>query len=69
MKASEIRELSLEELVSRERELRGKLFDLKVRHQTAIVDSTAELKALRREIARVKTVQREKAMAAARGSA
>ncbi|MDF1565004.1 MAG: 50S ribosomal protein L29 [Deltaproteobacteria bacterium] len=60
MKTVELRDLSVEELATRESELRRKLFDLKVRHSTAVLDSTAELRSLRRDIARVKTVRREK---------
>lgn len=68
MKTSELRDLNQDELVTRESELRRKLFDLRVRHSSAVVDSTAELRSLRRDIARVKTVRQESAAAASKGS-
>ena len=68
MKTSELRDLSQDELVTRESELRRELFDLRVRHSTAVVDSTADLRSLKRDIARVKTVRKESEAAASKGS-
>jgi large subunit ribosomal protein L29 len=63
MKASELREqdLSLEDLSAKVSELRKELFGARVRHATGQLDSTAKLGSLRREIARVETLRREKA--------
>jgi large subunit ribosomal protein L29 len=60
MKAREIRELTVEELAAKSRELRGDLFNAKVKRSTGQLENTAKLKQLRREIARVETVMREK---------
>ena len=60
MKASEMRDLSIEELVSKERELRGELFNSKVKKSTGQLENTAKLGKLRREIARAETLLREK---------
>jgi large subunit ribosomal protein L29 len=60
MKASEIRDLAMEELEAKARELRGELFNVKVKRSTGQLESTALLKQLRRDIARVETVVREK---------
>jgi large subunit ribosomal protein L29 len=68
MKTSELRDLSQDELATRESELRRKHFDLKVRHSTAVVDSTAELRSLKRDIARVKTLIKENEAKASKGS-
>ncbi len=63
MKARELREqdLSLEDLTTKVSELRKELFGARVRHATGQLDSTATLGSLRREIARVETLRREKA--------
>ena len=60
MKASEIRDLADDELLAKSRELRGELFNVKVKRSTGQLESTAKLEQLRRDIARVETVLREK---------
>ena len=60
MKAREIRELTLEELAVKSRELRGDLFNAQVKRSTGQLENTAKLGQLRRDIARVETVLREK---------
>ncbi|MCI0571231.1 MAG: 50S ribosomal protein L29 [Myxococcaceae bacterium] len=60
MTASELRELSSEELVAKGRELRAELFSAKVRFATGQLENTARLRTLRRNVARVETVLREK---------
>ena len=60
MRAAEIRDLAMEELEAKSRELRGELFNVKVKRSTGQLESTALLMQLRRDIARVETVLREK---------
>ena len=60
MKASELNELSLEELEQKSHEARDQLFNAKVKHATGQLEDTARLRVLRRDIARVQTVLREK---------
>ena len=60
MKIKEIRDLSQDELKQKERELVDELFRLKVRRTTGQLDSPAMLQSLRRDIARIKTVLRDK---------
>ena len=60
MKASEMRDLSIEELVAKEQELRGELFNSKVKKSTGQLENTAKLGTLRKEIARTETLLREK---------
>jgi large subunit ribosomal protein L29 len=64
MKASELRELELEELVQKAREARNELFNAKVKHATGQLEDTAKLKWLRRDRARVESVLTEKREAA-----
>jgi large subunit ribosomal protein L29 len=61
MKASELRELTLEELQAKEQELRREHFTAKVKHATGQLENTAKLRLLRRDIARVETVLRARA--------
>ncbi len=60
MKISEMKDLSREELLQKERNLVDELFKLRFRHTTGQIESTAMLKALRRDIARIKTILRER---------
>ena len=60
MKASEIRDLSEQELLAKSRELRDELFNVRVKRSTGQLENTAKLGQLRRDVARVETVLREK---------
>ena len=60
MRASEYRDLSVEELAVKEKELSEALFNLKFQHATGQLDNTAQLKKTRKDIARVKTILVEK---------
>ena len=60
MKASDLRGLSTEELQQKVKEQRDLLFNAKVKHATGQLENTAQLRTLRREVARVETVLREK---------
>ena len=61
MKAVELRELTLDELQQKERELKRKMFNLRFQRATGELDNTAELKKTRKDIARVMTVTAAKA--------
>ena len=56
MKASDLRELSGEELLEKTRELRTELFNLRIKKNTGQLENTAKLRTLRRDIARAETV-------------
>ena len=66
MKSAELRELSLDELAQKKKELKRKLFNLRFQRSTGELDNTAELKKARRDVARVMTVAAEKAREATR---
>ena len=59
MKASELRELSAEQLDDRLRELREELFNLRFQYATRQLTNTARIREVRRDIARVLTRQHE----------
>ncbi|MBM3299400.1 MAG: 50S ribosomal protein L29 [Deltaproteobacteria bacterium] len=60
MKPQELRDLSAEELVAKEKEFREEEFKLRFKHATGQLEKTDRLKKLRRDIARVKTILKEK---------
>lgn len=60
MKASELRELSDTELAEKGQELVEELFNLRFQLATAQIENVGRMSAVRRDIARVKTVQRER---------
>lgn len=60
MKAEELRELTVEELVQKEQEFKRKLFNLRFQKATGELDNTAELRKTRKDIARVMTITRAK---------
>ena len=60
MKAAEIRSLSTDELETKLNDLKKDLFMLRMQHATNHLDNPVKITAVRRDIARVKTVLREK---------
>ena len=66
MKAEEIRGLSDTELVSRVAALEEERFRLRFRGATEALADPLRLRSIRRDIARLKTVQRERQLAAGR---
>jgi large subunit ribosomal protein L29 len=60
MKASELRDLARVELEAKGRELRDQLWNARIKKATGQLENTALLGSLRRDIARVETVLREK---------
>lgn len=64
MKAVELRELTPEELVQREMELKRKLFNLRFQRASGELDNSAELLKTRKDIARVMTIISERTLGA-----
>ena len=60
MKANEIRTMSVDELNTKLVDLKKDLFMLRMQHATNHLDNPNKISAVRRDIARVKTVIREK---------
>jgi large subunit ribosomal protein L29 len=60
MKVMEVRDLAVDELRVREKELDDQLFRLRIQKSMGQVEAAQKLKTLRRDLARVKTVLREK---------
>jgi large subunit ribosomal protein L29 len=60
MKANEIRELSLEDAKARLEELVTERFNLRFRSATESIENPMRFRAIRRDIARLQTILREK---------
>jgi large subunit ribosomal protein L29 len=60
MKASELRESTLEELKDKETELSQQLFNLRLQIVTGQLENPSKVKLAKRDLARVLTVIREK---------
>jgi large subunit ribosomal protein L29 len=60
---AELREKSVDELQTRERDLVEQLFKLRFQRATGRMESPAKMRQVRREIARIKTLLNEKSRA------
>src|SRR4051794_33929671 len=62
---AELRDLDLGELVDKLAEAKAEAFNLRFQHATGQLDNTSRLPQLRREIARINTLLRQREIAAA----
>ena len=60
MKAAEIRELSVSELREKVKELDDQLFRLRLQKSMGQLESASKLRPMRRDLARIQTVLKEK---------
>lgn len=60
MKASELRDMTMKELDNKLAELKSELFNLRFQLATGQLDNPMRIKVVRKDIARVKTVTRER---------
>jgi large subunit ribosomal protein L29 len=65
MKVAEIRELPVDVLRDREKELDDQLFRLRIQKSMGQLEAPAKVRELRRDLARIKTIIREKEQAQA----
>jgi large subunit ribosomal protein L29 len=66
MKSEKIRNLTDDELLHQERDLNDQLFKLKFQLNMGQTESLKKLRGMRRDIARVKTIGREREIAASK---
>lgn len=59
MKASEVREMSTEELESKLKDLKAELFNLRFQLTINQLDNPMRIQAVKKDIARIKTILRE----------
>ena len=60
MKIKEIKDMGVDELRQKSRDLAEELFRLRIRHTSGQLDSPAMMGRVRKDIARIKTVLRQK---------
>ena len=64
MKVAEIRDLTVDDLRAREKELDDQIFRLRIQKSMGQLEAPAKVRLLRKDLARIKTILREKAAAA-----
>jgi large subunit ribosomal protein L29 len=61
MKIGDIRELAVDELRAREKDLDDQLFRMRIQKSMGQLEAPAKVRVLRKDLARIKTILREKA--------
>jgi len=69
MKATELRNFSIEELRKKEKELRRELFNLRFQLAKGELQNVKRMKAVKKDIARILTIITEKTMMSSKGEA
>jgi large subunit ribosomal protein L29 len=69
MQAKELRDLSTEDLNQKRAELREEIGHLKLKRATSRLENPMKLRATKRDLARIETVLRQKALEAGKGAA
>ena len=67
MKVTEVRDLTIDELQQRAKDMDDQLFRLRIQKSMGQLEAAHKLKGLRRDLARLRTVLREKELAEAAG--
>ena len=65
----ELRELSVDELATRRRDLKEETLHLRVHQESGQLENSARLRSIRRNVARIETILSERRLAASRVSA
>jgi large subunit ribosomal protein L29 len=60
VKAKDMKELTLEELRSKEKETKETLFNFRFQHATGLLENTMRIPMTKKDLARIKTVLRAK---------
>ena len=69
MKIKELRELTVEELTKRSREMRHEMLTLRLQQTTGQLENPMRIRALRKEVAKVETILTERRTKAATAAA
>lgn len=64
MKAEELRKMTVEELEKKENDLKAELFNLRFQAVTGQISNPSRIGACKKDIARIKTILRQREMAA-----
>jgi large subunit ribosomal protein L29 len=68
MRAKELRDLSVDDLNQKRAELREEIGHLRLKRATSRLENPMKLKETKRDLARIETVLRQKAVTAAKGA-
>ena len=60
MKATEVRELTVDDLRAREKDLDDQIFRLRIQKSMGQLEAPARVRELRKDLAKIKTILREK---------
>jgi large subunit ribosomal protein L29 len=60
MKGKDLKELTKEELLKRKKDIKEELFNLRFQHSTGQLENTARLKTLKKDVAKIETILRQK---------
>jgi large subunit ribosomal protein L29 len=60
MKIKELREMSIEELTAKRRELKHEMLNLRVQQQSGQIENPARLHLIRKDVARIETILTER---------
>jgi large subunit ribosomal protein L29 len=59
MKVRDLKELTKEELLKKERDLKEEMFNLRFQHSTGQLENTSRMKILKKDVARLETILRQ----------
>ena len=68
MKSSDLRAMTVDELVQKEKDLRKELFNLRFQQATGEIENPMRIRAVRKNIVKVLTIKSEKLKAEGRGN-
>jgi len=60
MKANELKDLTVEELLKKKKDVKEEVFNLRFQHSTGQLENTARMKLVKRDVARIETIIKEK---------
>jgi len=60
MKTKDLKELTKEELLKKKKDTKEELFNLRFQHSTGQLENTARLKLLKKDVAKIETILRQK---------
>jgi large subunit ribosomal protein L29 len=60
MKGKEYKELTKEELIKKQKDLKEESFNLRFQHSTGQLENTSRIRLIRRDVARIETVLRDR---------
>ena len=60
MKGKELKELTKEEILKRKKDIKEEMFNLRFQHSTGQLENTARMRVLKKDVARIETILRQK---------